>query len=242
MKNITLDFGTPDKYTTREAYNSLRANVQFCDAEIKTIAITSCDANEGKSTISINLAKSFAMAGKKVLLVDADMRNSTMVRKYVRESGIYGLSQFLSGQVELDDALFHTQIPNFDIMFAGKYPPNPVELLANKRFTEFIQTQREIYDYVFIDTPPLGLVIDCAVVSHVCDGAIMVVASGKIKSRQALMVKDQLEKSGTHVIGAVLNHISARKNAYMRKYYSKYYYSNSYTSKNPPEEDTTESK
>ena len=141
-----------------------------------------------------------------------------------------GLSQLLSGQVSMEDAIYHTQFTGLDIIFAGPYPPNPTELVGNAEFKELIKTQRNNYDYILVDAAPLGLVIDAAVMASVCDGAIMVVNLGHVKYRMAQNVKDQLEKSGCRVLGVVLNQVDRKKSAgaktdayYKSRYESGYY-------------------
>ena len=188
------------------------------------IALTSCLPNEGKSTIALELAKSLAEIGKKVLMVDADLRKSEMVKRYTKEKGVVGLSQFLSQQVTEEDVLYKTQYEGLDIIFAGQYPPNPVELLGSLAFKEYLQAAKKKYDYVLVDTPPLGMVIDSAVVASACDSAIMVVNAGKIHRAQAIEVRDQLLRSGVRILGVVLNHadVGKRVNKARANYVSKY--------------------
>lgn len=211
-------------YRTNEAYKTLRTNIQFCGNDIKVITITSCTPNEGKSSISFNLAVSFAEAGKKVILVDADLRKSVLVGRYKFGEVTCGLSHYLSGQKELGDILFSTAVPNMDIIFAGNYSPNPAELLNHNRFQDMLSILREVYDYVIIDTPPLGAVIDSALVAKVSDGAVIVVEAGEISYKYAQYIKEQLEKSNCKILGAIINKISVERNGYYRKYYGKNYY------------------
>ena len=203
--------------------------MQFCGRDVRVIALTSCLPNEGKTTIAIELAKSLAEIGKKVLMIDADLRKSVVVKKYTKEQGVVGLSQFLSQQVTEEDVLYRTQYEGLDIIFAGQFPPNPVELLGSVAFREYLQKCKEKYDYVLIDTPPLGMVIDSAVVASACDSAIMIVNSGKIHRAQAIEVRDQLLRSGVRILGVVLNHAETNKGVasktkgnYLSKY-SRYY-------------------
>lgn len=211
-------------YSVREAFKSLRTNLLFCGNEYKSIVITSCVKNEGKSTISIELAKSLSLAEKKVLLIDADLRKSVYASTYTTNEGeILGLSEFLSGQTEYEKVLFNTQYENLDLIFAGAVPPNPVELLGSKFFEELIKTAREAYDYVIIDAAPLGAVIDAAAIASFCDGAIMVISANEIKCRMAQDVKEQLERSDCKVLGAVLNKIPLKAGSYYNNYYKKYY-------------------
>lgn len=237
MKNIVLNFDKNEISVTDESFKSLRANIQFCGKDIHTIAVTSCLPNDGKSTISINLSRALALAGKKVLFVDADLRKSIIVKKYVEETGIVGLSELLSGQAEIDDVKYRTQIDNFDVIFSGQYPANPAELLSSKSFEDFLEEEKGKYDYIIIDTPPLGVVIDAAVVAGDCDGTVLVISEGRIKAKFAKNVMSQLEKSGAHILGAVINENEKTKSnrvsygkyyKYYGKYYSKYSYKYSY--------------
>ena len=222
MKTINLDLNASKDYFVNESLKTIRTNVQFCGTDVKAIAVTSCHPNEGKSTISLELARSLAEVGKKVLFVDADMRKSVIVQKYADGVGIVGLSQYLSGQNTLDDVLYSTQIEGMDIIFSGQFPANPVELLSSSAFKALIEEQTKVYDYVLIDTPPLGMVIDCAVISNVCDSAIMVVAAEKVSNRRARAIKAQLDKSGVHILGVVLNRVKKGNFKYPKTYSSSY--------------------
>ena len=210
-------------FVSREAYKALRTNVQFCGRDTKVIAVTSNDSNEGKTTTTMELARALAEAGKKVLLIDADMRKSDIVNRYAGSKGLPGLSQLLSGMNTIEDVLFTAEVEQFDIIFAGKYPPNPAELLGSSAFKELIDSQRDNYDYILVDCPPVGLVIDGAVVATACDGAIMVIRVGRIKGREARDVKAQVEKSGCKVLGVVLNSVVRKGKTYYTRYYNKYY-------------------
>ncbi len=222
MIPIKLKFKTTDDYFTREAFKVLRTNIQFCGTDVKVIAITSCESHEGKSTVSAELARAMAETGKKVLLIDADMRKSVMIARYSEEKGVIGLSQYLSGMANKEDVIYTAEKEGFDIIFAGKFPPNPVELLGSMRFKKLIEESKEDYDYVIIDAPPLGMVIDGAVIASLCDGAIIVVSIDMVKYRYVLNVKNQLEKSGCHILGVILNHVQKKKGTYYKKYYQKY--------------------
>ncbi len=205
MKTINLIIKTPDRYEIKEAFKTLRTNVLFSGSDIKTIAITSSGQNEGKSFVSMELAKSLAESGKKVLLIDADLRKSVLVEKHVAENDIIGLTHYLSGQAESDEIVYETQFSDFYIVFSGPYPPNPVELLGSNRFAEMIEYYRSVFDFIIIDTPPLGLVIDAAVIAAQCDGVILNVAANHTNHRTLQRVKSQLTRSGCRLIGAVLN-------------------------------------
>lgn len=210
-------------YQISEAYKSLRTNLQFCGEDKKVVAITSCTPNEGKSSVSMQLAISLAESGKRVLLVDADLRKSVLMgRTKVNQQGTKGLTHFLSGQCTIQDTICATNVKNFHLIYSGPFPPNPAELLGGKSFQTTIAALRKVYDYIILDTPPLGSVIDGAIVAEICDGAIMVIESGVISYRFAQEVKEQLEKSNCPILGVVLNKIDVQKQSY-GKYHSKYY-------------------
>lgn len=215
-----------NNYQIEEAYKSLRANLQFCGDDKKVIAITSCTPNEGKSSVSLQLAISLAENGKNVLFIDADLRKSVLLGSTkVGQQTVKGLTHYLTGQSELQDVVYSTNIPKLYLIYSGPLPPNPAELLGGKNFRSFLKAVRKVYDYVIIDTPPLGNVIDSAVIAEECDGAILVIESGVISYRFAQEVKAQLEKSNCPILGVVLNKVDMQKQAYGKygKNYGKYY-------------------
>lgn len=210
-------------YQTEEAFKALRTNLQFCGREKKAVAITSCTPNEGKSTVSLLLAISLAESGKRTLLIDADMRKSVLMgATRTARRGLLGLAHYLSGQSELQETVCRTDVPGLSLVYSGPFPPNPAELLGGGRFQTMIRQFREQYDFILVDTPPLGSVIDCAVVSESCDGVILVLESGAISWKFAKSVKEQLDRSGCPVLGAVLNKVDLNQRGYGR-YYGKYY-------------------
>ncbi|WP_329957494.1 polysaccharide biosynthesis tyrosine autokinase [Novisyntrophococcus fermenticellae] len=222
MNQVTVKNETMG-YQISEAYKSLRTNFQFCGEDKKVIAITSCTMNEGKSSISMQLAVSLAESGKHVLLIDADLRKSVLMgRTKVSQKGIMGLTHFLTGQCTIQETICATSVKNFHLIYSGPFPPNPAELLGGKYFKSLIEAIRNVYDYVIIDTPPLGSVIDSAIIAEICDGAIMVIESGVISYRFAQEVKKQLEKSNCPILGVVLNKVDMHKQSY-EKYHGRYY-------------------
>ena len=205
-----------------EAYKTLRTNLQFCGTDVKSIAITSCTPEEGKTTTSLNLAKALAESGKRVLLIDADLRKSVLISRCRVHQSVRGLSHYLSGQMAFGDVVCSTNIPNMHIIFAGKVPPNPAELLGGKNFQMMMQKLKDIYDYIIVDTPPLGSVIDAAVIANVCDGSVLVLSANTISRRFAKKVADQLKMANCPVLGVILNKVDAKNSTY-GKYYGKYY-------------------
>ena len=203
-------------YQIVEAYKSLRTNLQFCGEDKKVIAITSCTPNEGKSSVSMQLGISLAEIGKRVILIDADLRKSVLLGRTKTEKSVRGLAHFLSGQASLEDVICATNIKNFYMIYSGP-------------FRSLLNALRKVYDYVIVDTPPLGSVIDSAIVAEICDGSIMVIESGVISYRFAQEVKSQLEKSNCPLLGVVLNKVDMQKQAYGKygkygqyKYYGEY--------------------
>lgn len=237
MKTITLEI-KPLEYQIEEAFKALRTNILFCGEEKKVIAISSCTPNEGKSKVSLQLSMALAEAGKKTVLIDADMRKSVLVGETrPSEQKLQGLSHYLSGQTPLQDVVYMTDFPNLFIVYAGPFPPNPSELLSSKQFRGMLQALRKVYDYIIVDTPPLGNVIDGAVIAKNCDGVVLVIESGAVSYRFAQNVKAQLERSDSPILGVVLNKVDIHKNSY-GKYYGNYGRYGRHTTKNAadPEE------
>jgi len=206
-----------------EAYKSLRTNIQFCGEDKKVIVLTSCTPDEGKSTVALQLAISLAEANRKVLIVDGDLRKSVLMGKFELEEEVKGFTHFLSGQAGLHEVIQSTDKQNLDIIFAGPIPPNPAELLADRLFKQMVKECRDIYDYVIIDSPPLGSVIDGAVIAGECDGAVIVIEAEVISYRFVQEIKEQLEKSGCPILGTILNKVDIRQQKYYGRYYGRKY-------------------
>ena len=201
--------GSSGDYLSNETYKTLRTNLFFCGADVKTVVITSCNENEGKSTVSSELSKSLADAGKRTLMIDADMRKSMLLRGAIRNNKMFGLSEYLTGQAEFSQILYNTQIPNFDIIFSGHFPPNPVELLGSDRFKDLLAKTRGNYDYIIIDSPPLGSVIDSAVIASVAGSdvadKIRILYGGSMKPENAAQFLPLPDVDGGLIGGAALD-------------------------------------
>lgn len=221
MESIKINLPGMDDFFTKEAFKVLRTNLQFCGQDIRVIAVTSCVENEGKTVISMHIAKSFSELGKRTLVIDADLRKSVMAGRNTDVKAYCGLSEVLTGLKPLTECIFATQYDNFHILLSGKYPPNPVELLNGKYFSSLLSALRKAYDYVIIDTPPLGRVIDAAVISTKCDGTVLVIGDGRVHIRQAQEVLAQLKKSECRVLGAIRNKTHRQRRDYY--YHSKRY-------------------
>ena len=222
MQSVTLKNVGKD-YRTNEAYKTLRTNLEFSGSDKQAIVLTSSTPNEGKSTVSLGLALSLSESGKRVLLVDADLRKSVLMGRHKVTESVKGLSHYLSGQAQLSDVICGTQEDNMFVIFAGIIPPNPSELLGSERFAELIRRTKNDYDYVIVDAPPLGSVIDAAVIAKACDASVLVVAASTVSYKFIRTVKSQLEKTECPILGVVLNKVNMKQNRYYGKYYGNYY-------------------
>ena len=199
---------------TEEYYNAIRTNIQFSGAQMKVISITSVEAGEGKSTTSVNLAISFASVGLRTLFIDADTRNSLLSGTFKSNAPYKGLSNFLSGNADLNETICQTNVSGLDVIASGPVPPNPTSLLQNDNFRHLMDVARSRYDYVIIDTPPIGLVIDAAIIAHQVDASLLVTAAGKIKRRFVAKAIEQLEQSSSQFLGVVLNKVDMTVDKY----------------------------
>lgn len=206
-----------------ESLRAIRTNIKFCGENIKTICFTSVYPNEGKSTVVLKLAESFAKSGNKVLVVDTDMRKSQMVGRNrfhtTNQTPIVGLSQYLSGQNSLEEVVYQYQ--NLSLIFAGHMVANATELLEKKFFSILMERAKEKFDYVLVDCAPTSAAIDVAIVAKSCDGVVFVVEQNKVSPKELEGAKKQMEASGTKVLGAVLNKVKTEHNAY--SYYYRIY-------------------
>ena len=197
-----------------EHYNALRTNIQLSGDNLKVLAVSSVKPGEGKSTTSTNIAWAFARAGYKTLLVDADIRNSVMSGVFKSREKITGLTDFLAGTTDLSNGLCDTNVENLFVIQAGPVSPNPTALLQSENFHTMIDTLRKYFDYVIVDTAPIGMVIDAVIITQKCDASILVTAAGETKRRDVLKAKEQLEQTGTPFLGVVLNKFNTEVEKY----------------------------
>jgi len=224
-------------YATDEAINTLCTNLTFSGADVKTIMITSTKVGEGKTFISLHVAKKLSELGKRVVLVDADLRRSILAEKYgiTLEAGKdKGLSHYLAGLSEINDVVYKTSMPNMLLVPIGREVSNSLALLNSERFSCILKTLSDQANYIIVDSPPIGVIIDAAEIAKSCDGVLVVVRYNQIKRRELLDVKEQIERTGSKFLGAVLNGVTfdtiSSKRYYYRSYYSQYgqdYYSSS---------------
>ena len=206
------------KSVVSEAYRTLRTNIQYSsfDKKMQTILITSAEAAEGKSTVSGNLALTFAQNDSKVIIIDCDLRKPS-VHKNFKISNRIGLSELLLGKAELQEAV-QQRNDNLFVLTSGKIPPNPSEMLASSVMTNLIGKLRKEYDVIILDSAPVGAVTDPQILSTKVDGTILVTRAERTKRDIVLEAKNSLEKVGANLIGCVLHGVENTKG----KYY--YYY------------------
>ena len=198
-----------------EYYNALRTNIQLSGENIKVIAVSSTLPGEGKTTTSTNLALTFANAGYKTLLIDADIRNSKMLGGVYRSSEkITGLTEYLSGNTDLSQGLCETDEENLFVITSGQASPNPTALVQSEKFEVMMDVLRRHYDYIIVDTPPIGMVIDATLISKFCDASMLVVASNVVKRKMVQKSKTQLEQSSTPFLGVILNKYNVEADKY----------------------------
>lgn len=203
-----------------EQYRTIRTNLQFSsiDDEMKKILVTSSAPSEGKSSTVANLAIVFAQQGKKVLLVDGDMRKPT-VHYTFRVDNRRGLSSVLVGETTLEESINKTDIPELDILTCGPIPPNPSELLGSRAMQRLVDRACEYYDIILFDTPPVLAVTDAQILANVCDGSILVLRSKLTDYEAAQKARDLLEPAKAKLLGAVLNDREMKKGSDYHYYY-----------------------
>ena len=216
---ITL---TQPKSPISEAYRTLRTNLQFSnvDGDLKTISITSSGPAEGKTTTLCNVAETFAQSGKRTLIIDADLRKPR-VHKVFKLSNAVGLTNVLTGQKKFEDVLQITG-SHLQVLTCGPIPPNPAELLESKAMKQLLEVLSQHFDVILIDTPPVGVVTDGAIMASMVDGTILTVASHKTQIDGAKRAKQLLEQVNARIIGVVMTMMPVSKKGYYGYQYYNY--------------------
>lgn len=220
-------------YSGNEALNTICSNLNFAGRNIKKIVVTSCNAGEGKSYMTMQIAQNLAKRGKRVVIVDADLRKSFIIKKYgIETEGEWiGLAHYLVEYNSMDEIIY--RLTNlYDVCFIpiGRDVANPVQILDTQLFPQLLDKLSEMFDVVIVDAPPIGLVIDAAEIAQSCDGAVFVIEYNKTRRKDILDAKKQLLQANCPILGAVVNKVTfeslGAKKYYNRSYYS--HYSNEY--------------
>lgn len=201
-----------DDMEMQNAAKTLMANIRFMsvDNPIRSLVFTSSIPNEGKSTVTCNVARAIASSGMRVCLVECDMRNRTLAGMLgVRSTG--GLYSVLSDTMPIQQAIVSTNTENMFLLDAEPHIPNPADILASKRFAALAHKLEQMFDYVIFDTPPVGMFVDAAVVSTIVDAAVLVVRENFTKRQAVLQAYDQLKKAGGNVVGVVMNYCNVEE-------------------------------
>ena len=220
MKKLVMDLPGINDYRMVEGLNQLKTNLAFCGKDIKVITMTSSVSNEGKSSVSLSLSRTLAE------------RKSVMAARYHIQGINKGLSHYLTGQAEVEDIIYETEVEGLCITVAGPLSPDPTSILDSEQFEQFIEKARDMFDYVIIDTPPLGIVIDAVIIGKYTDGAVIVIEQGVIKRKIVQDMIKQLKRGEVRIFGAVLNKVDERIGAYGNYDYKYSYYGESDTEKN----------
>lgn len=206
LSNIEDEFILDENsgFVIQEAYKALRTNVMFSlpGSGPKCIGITSATQGNGKSTNSLNIAIVFAQIGKKVLVIDGDLRLPTVASK-LNIKGEPGLSNILNGSESLETCIQHIEIHNIDVIPSGTIPPDATVLLQSPGMEELLTELKEDYDYIFIDLPPVLVTIDAALIAGIVDGFLLIVKNDISKFRSVAGMINQLKYANAHIIGIV---------------------------------------
>lgn len=228
MNTLSINHFAPLNYAGAEAVNMLCTNLSFSGENVKKIMLTSCHASEGKSFLSMNVMRTFAKLGKSVVLVDADLRRSMLNQRYgiqfEQGDDPLGLSHLLAGMTDEASVVYETSIPGAYIVPVGRKVSNSLPLLNSSRFQLLLDDLAAEFDYVIIDAPPIGMVIDAAQIAKFCDGTVFVVGYNAVRRQELADAKEQIEATGCPIIGAVLN-MTEFDNYLSKKYSYKSYYS-----------------
>lgn len=204
-----------------EQYRTVRTNLQFAavDKELESVLVTSSVPDEGKSMITVNLAIVYAQQGKKVLLIDADLRKPTAHYTF-RLDNLQGLSTVLIGDSSLEESISTSDVENVDVISCGPIPPNPSELLGSKRMRTLLEEANQLYDMVIMDIPPVLAVADAQILANIVDGSLLVIRSKQTEFAEATKSKEVLDAAKGKLLGAVLNDRDKKASNYY------YYYEN----------------
>lgn len=228
MRNIEIRRFASLNYACQEAINTLCTNLSFSGEGVRKIMITSAHASEGKSFLAMNIMRTMAKYGKRAVLVDADMRRSSINARYSlryeNEDTKWGLAHLLAGMTAEENVLYSTSIEGGYMVPVGREVSNPLPLLNSERFGQLLDHLSERFDYVLVDAPPVGTVIDAAQIAKSCDGTLIAVNYNSVRRQELIEVKEQLEQTGCPIIGTVLNMVEIDNYLSRKYYYRSHYY------------------
>lgn len=240
MNELNITRFPPLGYACTEAVNTLCTNLSFSGVDVKKIMITSCHSGEGKSYLAMNIMRTMAKLGKMVTLVDADLRRSSITATYglqFRNSDQKpGLAHYLAGKEEEGDVIYRTNIEGAYMVPLGREVSNPLPLLNTQRFERLLDDLAAQSDYVLVDAPPVGMVIDAAQIAKYCDGTLIVVDYNSVHRQELIDVKNQLEQTGCPILGTVLNMVDYDSYLSKKYYYKSHYYNYGYYGNAPQPE------
>lgn len=213
MKNSKTNYINTQDELIKEQIKTLRTNLtfNFNNQNSTILMVTSSLKNEGKTFISRNIAASLAEAKYKVLIIDSDLRKARM-HKYFSVPNNHGLSNVISGHINIKDAITNTNIQNLDLLTSGDIPPNPSELLESEEFEQLLEILEKMYDYIIIDTPPILPVTDALIVGGLVDLTILVINSKHTHKDSVIEAKQRLDHLNIKIFGAVLNQVKGSNN------------------------------
>lgn len=220
-ENVTLEAALADTRSGfSEAYRSVRTSLQFATSHgvPRTLLLTSASPGEGKSTASLALARNFSELGRRVLLIDADMRNPSLHKKMAIDNAI-GLSNFLAGAASLTDVLHYTEMVGLAVITTGPLPPNPAELLQDDNMRRLLADGGELYDLVIIDGPPVMGLADAPILANLSEGVMLVVQAGSTRKTLAVNAVKRLQAARAQIVGVLINKFEAKHATY--GYYGK---------------------
>ncbi len=213
-------------YACKEAINTLCTNLTFVGNEKRIIMVTSTQAHEGKSFLTMNIMRTLSQLGKRVILVDCDLRRSQIAAKYgvrILEGSGYGTVHYLAGMCSINDVVYETNLPGAYMVPVGREVSNSLALLSTPRLKQMLKALQERFEFVIVDAPPVGVIIDAAEIAKSCDGTIFAVRYNTISRRELLEAKNQIMRTGCSILGAVLNDVDLDALS-SKKYYNKSYY------------------
>lgn len=224
MDDIKLIVQNDPKSPISESYRAIRTNLQFSSSgkQLKVIGLTSSVPGEGKSITISNIALTMAQDGKKVLLIDSDLRKPTQHKIF----GLLnkGVTNIIAMGAPFDEVVHKDVFANIDVLTSGPIPPNPSKLIGSEKMSELLKEVSEKYDYILVDLPPILAVTDAAIVGNLSDGVILVVRSGMTAPDEANESKKRLQAGNANILGVVLNGIPAERNGHGYGYYYYDYY------------------